>query len=115
MPEIGIPIRKSNTYNHPFSFSQNTGKLEKTVSNIIVLFKFSLENVEIVERKDGFNIFYGGVEIASHSNTFPMMAVGRGVFEAEEHLGNFELSDSMTEKFELQEWEISKQSSIFDE
>jgi len=61
-----------------------------------------------VEREDGFNIFYGGIEIASHSNTFPMMAVGRGVFEAEEHLGNFELSDSMTEKFELQEWEISK-------
>ena len=36
------------------------------------------------------------------------MAVGHANFEAEDHLGNFELSDNMDLKYDLTEWDIGQ-------
>jgi hypothetical protein len=36
------------------------------------------------------------------------MAIGQGTFEAKEHLGNFELTDTLDRRYELTEWKIGQ-------
>ena len=60
-----------------------------------------------------FIIAFKGVDVIEHTREFPMLALGRGTFEAVDHMGNFVIQDDFTylEPFEPQSVMRSKTRS----
>ena len=81
---------------------------KEQITIIFSNFMLRIDNVDIVTHSTSFDVLYFGVDILKHSTDFPLMALGHGTFEAEEHLGNFELSDSMDRRYDLTEWTIGQ-------
>ena len=54
-----------------------------------------------------------GILLFDHSRDKPVFTIGKGTFDAVEYFGNYNISDEITEKYELQNWEIGKNEALF--
>ena len=64
--------------------------------------------MNVVKTSQGFDVVVDGIDIMSHSPDRPLMTIGRGTFEAKEHLGNFELSDNIEVEYQLTNYHIGQ-------
>ena len=70
----------------------------------------------VIKQDDAGNEFiiaFKGVDVIEHTREFPMLALGRGTFEAVDNMGNFVIQDDFTylEPFEPQSVMRSKTRS----
>ena len=70
---------------------------------------FGIENIDVEENEDGngFEVLYRNISVLRHTSAIPLMAIGHGTFSAPEVHGNFNITDVMDEKIELENCNIS--------
>ena len=73
-------------------------------------FLISTSNALITVDQDafGFRIDLDGVRILEHANSKPMMSIGTGAFEAIYVQGNYDVNDTVTATWGLDNWLICK-------
>ena len=59
--------------------------------------------MQLVEKKDGFEIWQGNRILLAHSPKNPCFYVGRGEETVEMYRGNFQMEDYLTERIPLRE------------
>ena len=62
--------------------------------------------ISVDQDATGFRIDLDGVRILDHSNAKPMMSVGSGEFEAIYVQGNYDVNDTITATWGLDNWLI---------
>ncbi len=78
-----------------------------------VVVDVALSQILWEENSDGFSVYYGNVLLLAHSaSENPLVSLGIGdQFSAIETLGNYEIEDTIAERFDLTDWQISMTAS----
>ncbi len=84
----------------------------KYLIRILLLFFLTNVSAEITieyEDSDSFSVYLDGVMVMRHSKADPMFAVGIGdTFEAEESEGNYQITDTVGQIYQLEQFIIGK-------
>ena len=80
----------------------------------LTLFTFGMVvcKIQVIDDTQYFRIYYNDVLIIYHNiESFPVMEVGVGNFEASDHLGNWKINDTVSNKIALDLYELGKANS----
>lgn len=86
---------------------------------LLVLFAFqalplTFAQFEITEDDTGFEISFNGLKVLEHSASRPLLELGNGEFEAIFHKGDYDLNDTINERFSLSNWIIGKTLNLLE-
>ena len=68
----------------------------------------NVENLKLVEVKDGFKVYFHNKLILTHHNKTPCIYVGKGDSHIDMYRGNFSIEENVVEKIDLSAFSISR-------
>ena len=68
-----------------------------------------LGQIQVTDSGSGFTVSFNGLDLLQHDQQGePLFSVGKGVFEAVYDQGNYDVNDTVTEKYGLDEYDFGK-------
>ena len=69
--------------------------------------------IQITDNGSGFTVSFNGLDLLLHDQVDkPLFSVGKGVFEAVYDMGNYDVNDTVTEKYALDEYDFGNLISL---
>ncbi|TRY69177.1 hypothetical protein TCAL_05612 [Tigriopus californicus] len=83
---------------------------------IVIVFAFqglslAYAQFQITEDDTGFEISFNGLKVLEHLSERPLLELGNGEFEAVFHKGDYDINDTINERFPLPNWTIDQEAS----